>query len=78
MLENLNFMILGLFGLLLMVILIIFLTIAIKTKLSLKNKNKLIKRKIKLQNIIVNGIHESINNGSLPLLISTMLDLKNK
>ena len=71
-------MILGPFGLLLMVILIIFGTIAIKNKMSFKNKNKFIKNKKKLQNMIVNGIHESVNNGSLPLLIATMFDLKNK
>lgn len=67
LLENLNFMIFGFVGFLIIVILLIFASIAMKKKMTNKNQKKLKKYKMKLKQLILNGIHESINNGAIPL-----------
>ena len=49
-----------------------------KHKISIKNRKKLEKFKKKVQQMISNGIHESVNNGSIPLLTTTFFDITKK
>ena len=68
-------MIFGLLAFIVIGVLIIVVTIVLKRQMRDKNKRKLEKNKKKLKQMVTNGIHESINNGSVPLLTMTFFDL---
>ena len=78
LLENLNFMIFGFVAFLITVVVLIISILVMKQIISIKNRKKLEKFKKKVQKMISNGIHESINNGSIPLLTTTFFDITKK
>ena len=74
-LENLNSMALGAAGGLLIIIFIILGTLLMK-QMSEERKKKMNEVLEKLQIAIVNGIHQTINNGSIPIQVTSMFQIK--